>query len=41
VFNKLPQYLKEKSDNPSKFKLSLKNYLSIKTFYSLQEYFEL
>ena len=41
VFNKLPQCLKEEFDNPNKFKLSLKNYLSIKTFYSLQEYFEL
>ena len=41
VFNKLPKYLKEEFDNPKKFKQSLKNYLSIKTFYSLQEYFEL
>jgi len=41
VFNKLPQYLKEEFDNPKKFKESLKNYLSVKTFYSLQEYFEL
>ena len=41
VFNKLPTYLKEEFDNPKKFKQSLKNYLSIKTFYSLQEYFEL
>jgi hypothetical protein len=41
VFNKLPQYLKEQFDNPKKFKQSLKNYLSIKTFYSLQEYLEM
>jgi len=41
VFNKLPKYLKEEFDNPKKFKKSLKNYLSIKTFYSLQEYLEL
>jgi hypothetical protein len=41
VFNKLPQYLKEEFDNPKKFKQSLKYYLSIKTFYSLQEYLEL
>jgi hypothetical protein len=41
VFNKLPQYLKEEFDNPKKFKQSLKKHLSIKTFYSLQEYFEL
>jgi len=41
VFKKLPQYLKVEFDNPKKFKESLKNYLSVKTFYSLQEYFEL
>ena len=41
VFNKLPKYLKEEFDNPNKFKKSLKNYLIIKTFYSLQEYLEL
>jgi hypothetical protein len=41
VFNKLPQYLKEEFDNHKIFKESLKTYLSIKTFYSLQEYFEL
>jgi hypothetical protein len=41
VFNKLPQYLKEEFDNPKQFKQSLKNYLNIKTFYSLQEYLEL
>jgi len=40
VFNKLPNYLKEESDNPKKFKQILKDYLSIKTFHSLQEYFE-
>ena len=40
VFNKLPQYLKEEFDKPKKFKESLKNYLSAKTFYSLQEYLE-
>ena len=41
VFNKLPQYLKKESDNPKKFKTALKNYLSTKSFYSLQEYFEM
>ena len=41
VFNKLPQYLKEEFDNPKKFKQRLKNYLSIKTFYSLKQNFEL
>jgi hypothetical protein len=40
VFNKLSQYLQEDFDNLNKFKQSLKNDLSIKTFYSLQEYFE-
>jgi hypothetical protein len=40
VINKLPQYLKEEFDNLNKFEQSLKNYLNIKTFYSLQEYFE-
>ena len=37
MFNKLPKRLKEEFGNPKKFKKSLKNYLSIKTFYSLQE----
>ena len=41
VSNKLPKYLQEEFDNQKKFKKSLKNYLSIKTFYSLQEYLEL
>ena len=41
VFNKLPQYLKEEFDNRKKFKPVLKNYLSTKSFYSLQEYFEM
>ena len=41
VFNKLPQYLKDEFDNPKKFKPVLKNYLSTKSFYSLQEYFEM
>jgi hypothetical protein len=41
VFNKLPQYLKEQFDNPKKFKQNLKNYPSIKPFYSLQEYLEM
>jgi hypothetical protein len=34
VFHKLPQYLKEESDNPKQFRERLKNYLNIKTFYS-------
>jgi hypothetical protein len=41
VFNKLPPYIKEEVDNLRKFKRSLWNFLSEKSFYSLQEYFEL
>ena len=41
VFNKLPLYIKEECDNSKKFKQSLKNFLNEKSFYSLQEYFEL
>ena len=41
VFNKLPPYIKEEVDNLRKFKRSLQNFLSEKSIYSLQEYFEL
>ena len=41
VFNKLPPYIKEESDNLRKFKQSLKSFLNEKSVYSLQEYFEL
>ena len=41
VFNKLPPYIKEEFDNLRKFKQSLKSFLNEKSFYSLQEYFEL
>jgi hypothetical protein len=41
VFNKLPSYIKEEFNNPKKFKLILKKFLNEKSFYSLQEYFEL
>jgi hypothetical protein len=41
VFNKLPSYIKEEFHNPNKFKLILKKFLNEKSFYSLQEYFEL
>jgi hypothetical protein len=41
VFNKLPSSNKEEFDDPKKFKLILKKFLIEKSFYSLQEYFEL
>ena len=41
LFNKLPPYIKEEVDNLRKFKRSLQNFLSEKSIYSLQEYFEL
>jgi hypothetical protein len=41
VFNRLPSYIKKEFDNSKKFKHSLKDFLKEKSFYSLQEYFEL
>ena len=41
VFNMLPINVKKGSDNLKKFRHSLKNFLGEKSFYSLQEYFEL
>jgi len=41
VFNKLPPDIKNEFENSRKFKQSLKNFLSEKSFYSLREYFEL
>jgi Mlc titration factor MtfA (ptsG expression regulator) len=41
VFNRLPINAKKESDNSKKFRHSLKNFLREKSFYSLQEYFEL
>jgi len=41
VFNRLPINVKKESDNFKKFRHSLKNFLREKSFYSLQEYFEL
>jgi hypothetical protein len=41
VFNKLPPYIKEEFDNSRKFKRSLQNFLSEKSFYSLQKYVKL
>jgi len=41
VFNRSPINVKKESDNSKKFRHSLKNFLREKSFYSLQEYFEL
>jgi hypothetical protein len=41
VFNKLPPYIKGEFENIRKFKWRLKNFLHEKSFYSLQEYFDL
>jgi hypothetical protein len=41
VFNKLPTYITEEFDNTKKFKKILQKYLNKKSFYSLQEYFDL
>ena len=41
MFNKLPTYIKEEFDNTKKFKKILQKYLNEKSFYSLQEYFDL
>jgi len=41
VFNMLPFNIKKESDNSKIFRHSLKNFLKEKSFYSLQEYFEL
>ena len=41
VFNRLPINIKKEIDNPKKFRHILKNFLKEKSFYSLQEYFEL
>jgi len=41
VLNKLPTFIKIKSDNPKKFKSVLQKFLYENSFYSLDEYFEL
>jgi len=41
VFNRLPINVKKEFDNSKKFRHSLKSFLREKSFYSLQEYFEL
>jgi len=40
VFNRLPINIKKEFDNSKKFRHSLKKFLREKSFYSLQEYFE-
>jgi len=41
MLNKLPTYIKIKSDNPKKFKFVLQKFLYKNSFYSLDEYLEL
>jgi len=41
VFNKLPPYIKDEFENIRRFKRRLKNFLHERSFYSLQEYFDL
>jgi hypothetical protein len=41
VFNRLPTKVKKEFDNSKKFRHSLKKKKKEKSFYSLQEYFEL
>jgi hypothetical protein len=40
IYNKLPDDLAELVSNKKNFLLQLKNYLSDKTFYSVEEYFK-
>jgi hypothetical protein len=40
VFNSLPTALKDISSEPSKFKIALRNFLEIHSFYSLDEFFD-
>jgi hypothetical protein len=40
VFNSLPAALKDISNEPSKFKIALRNFLEIHSFYSLDEFFD-
>ena len=41
VFNNLPIYIKETSNNPRKFKTNLKQFLHTYYFYTIDEYFQL
>jgi hypothetical protein len=40
IFNNLPPYIKDISNNVKKFKICLKRFLPIHSFYSLEEYFQ-
>jgi hypothetical protein len=40
VFNSLPTALKDISSEPGKFKIALRNFLEIHSFYSLDEFFD-
>jgi hypothetical protein len=40
VYNHLPSHIKQLSDHPKKFELHLKEFLYLRSFYSLEEYFQ-
>ena len=40
VFNTLPQYIKEISNNSREFETNLKRFLHAHSFYSIDEYFQ-
>jgi hypothetical protein len=40
IFNNLPPYIKDISNNVKKFEICLKQFLHIHAFYSLEEYFQ-
>jgi hypothetical protein len=39
VFNQLPSFIKDLSDNKNQFKNTLKNYLLLNSFHSLNDFF--
>jgi len=39
IFNSLPPYIKDLSNNVRKFEIYLKRFLHIHSFYSIEEYF--
>jgi hypothetical protein len=40
IFNNLPPYIKDISNNVKKFENCLKQFLRVHSFYSLEEYFQ-
>jgi hypothetical protein len=40
IFNSIPPYIKDVSNDVKKFEYSLKRFLLIHSFYSLEEYFQ-